>query len=89
VPWQYAGREVWVRERGEEVEVRYNADCIALHARARQQHQVVTQTQHHAAIPLGGSRRDAKILVHLRETAPVVEIRQLAAYESLAAGGGR
>lgn len=89
VPWQYAGREVWVRELGEEVEVRHNADCIALHARALRQHQVVTQTEHHAAIPPGGSRRDSKILVHLRETAPVVEIRPLAAYESLAAGGGR
>jgi transposase len=89
VPWQYAGREVWVHERGEEVEVRYNADCIARHARAQRQHQVVTQAEHHAAIPLGGSRQDSKILVHLRETAPVVEIRPLAAYESLAAGGGR
>ena len=82
-----AGR--WVHERGEEFEVRYNADCIARHARAQRQHQVVTQAEHHAAIPLGGSRQDSKILVHLRETAPVVEIRPLAAYESLAAGGGR
>lgn len=89
VPWEYAGREVWVRERGEQVEVRHNADCIALHARSQRQHQVVTQTEHHAAIPLGGSRRDSKILVYLRETAPAVEIRPLAAYESLAAGGGR
>lgn len=89
VPWQYTGREVWVRERREEVEVRHGADCIALHARAQRQHQVVTQADHHTAIPLGGSRRDSKILVHLRETSPVVEIRPLAAYESLAAGGGR
>ena len=89
VPWQYAGREVWVRQRGEQVEVRHAADCIALHQRAERQHQVITQGEHHAAIPLGNTGREQKILVHLRETAPVVEIRPLAAYESLAVGGGR
>jgi transposase len=89
VPWQYAGREVWVRQHGEQVEVRLAADCIALHQRAERQHQVVTQAEHHAAIPLGNTGRENKILVHLRETAPVVEIRPLAAYESLAVGGGR
>jgi hypothetical protein len=89
VPWQYAGREVWVRQHGEQVEVRHAADCIALHQRAERQHQVVTQAEHHAAIPLGNTGRENKILVHLRETAPVVEIRPLAAYESLAVGGGR
>lgn len=89
LPWQYGGREVWVGERSEEVEVRHGADCISRHAGAQQQHQVLTQADHHAAIPLGGRRRDSKILVHLRETAPGVEVRPLAAYESLAAGGGR
>ena len=89
VPWQYAGREVWVRECGVDMEVRYGAERIAVHPRAQRQHQVVTQPEHHETIPLGGARPDSKILVHLRETAPVVEIRPLAAYESVAAGGGR
>jgi transposase len=89
VPWQYAGREVWVRQRGEQVEVRHAADCIALHPRAQRQHAVITQAEHHAAIPVGNTRRDSKILVHLHATAPVVEIRPLAAYERLAVGGGR
>src|SRR5262249_35303786 len=79
VPWQYAGREVWVRQHRDQVEVRHAADCIALHQRAGRQHQVVTQAEHHAAIPLGNTGRGNKILVHLRETAPVVEIRPLAA----------
>jgi transposase len=89
VPWPYAGRQVWVRERGAEVEVRYGADRIAVHGRALRQHQVVTRSEHHAGIPLGGQRRDSKILVHLRATAPAVEIRPLAAYESAGIGCGR
>src|SRR5215831_216172 len=89
VPWQYAGREVWVRQRGEQVEVRHAADCIAVHIRAERQHEVITRAEHHSAIPLGATRRENKVLVHLRETAPVVEIRSLAAYESLALGGAR
>jgi len=49
---------------------------------------VVTQAEHHRGIPLSGSRGD-KILIHLRETAPVVETRPLAAYEAAAMGGAR
>jgi hypothetical protein len=42
--------------------------------------------EHHEGIPLG-ARQDRKTLVHLRQTAPEVEIRPLAAYESVAVGG--
>jgi transposase len=89
VPWQFAGREVWVRESGVSLEVRHGAERIALHVRAQRRHQVVTHAEHHVGIPLGSSGRDSKILVHLRDTAPVVEIRPLAAYESVAIGGAR
>jgi transposase len=88
VPWQYAGREVWVRERNADIDVLYGSERIARHARAPRQHAVVTRAEHHQGIPLGGAR-STKILVHIRETAPVVEIRPLAAYESMAAGGWR
>ena len=37
-------------------------------------------------IPLG-ARQDRKTLVHIRQTAPVVEVRPLAAYEIVAVGG--
>jgi hypothetical protein len=40
---------------------------------------------HHQGIPDGSEKRTAKILVHIRETAPDVEIRPLAAYESRSA----
>jgi transposase len=88
VPWQYVGRHVAVCEHGPEVEVRWGGHRIAIHTRARHRHQVVTNGAHHQGIPLGGDYRGRKILVELRETAPTVEARSLAAYESLAAMGG-
>lgn len=89
VPWQYAGKEVWVREHGEQVEVRYGGERIAVHARANHKHKVITDPSHHHGIPLGASEGRGKILVHLRETAPTVESRELAVYESVAAGGAQ
>jgi len=88
VPWQYAGKEVWVRERGGDVEVRYGADRIAWHALAAQRHQIVTQREHHQGIPLGAPRT-GKTVIHIQQGAPVVEQRPLEAYESLAMGGAR
>ena len=86
VPWQYAGKEVWVREQGGNVEVRYGAERIAWHAQTAKRHQVVTQSEHHVGIPLG-SARTAKTLIHIQQGAPVVEQRPLEAYEGLALGG--
>jgi hypothetical protein len=88
VPWQYAGKEVWVREQGGAVEVRYSAERIALHAPAQRRHQVVTQSEHHQGIPLGGPST-GKTLIHIQQSAPVVEQRPLAAYETLGMGGAR
>jgi len=88
VPWEYAGRSVWVRERGHDVEVQYGRERIAIHSQAPRKHAVVTQTEHHRGIPLG-ARQERKILIRIQDTAPVVEIRPLAAYESAAVGGGR
>jgi transposase len=86
VPWVYAGKEVWVRERAGDVEVRYGAEQIAVHAQAPRKHVIMRNAEHHEGIPLG-VRQERKTLVHLQQTAPVVEIRPLAAYESVAAGG--
>ena len=86
VPWRYAGKPVWVRERGRDLEVHYGRERIAIHGQAPHKHSVVTQPEHHCGIPLG-ARRERKILVHLPDTAPVVEIRPLAAYESAAMAG--
>ena len=87
VPWQYAGQEVWVREIAGEVDIRTGRERIAAHAKAQRKHSVLTFPAHHQGIPLGAAH-GSKIVVHIRETAPVVEIRPLAAYESVAAAGG-
>jgi transposase len=86
VPWQYAGKDVWARERAGQVEVYCGAERIAAHASAGR-HRVVTCPEHHRGIPLGPKRRDNKIVIHLRQIAPVVEARSLAAYETVASGG--
>lgn len=86
VPWPYAGKEVWVRDLGPSVEIRYSSESIATHAAASGPHQVITLSDHHIGIPTH-SRQDAKTLVHIAQTAPVVEQRSLAAYESLVSGG--
>jgi environmental stress-induced protein Ves len=87
VPWQYAGKQVCVRQSGDQVEVHYGCERIAVHRAAQRRHQVITNPIHHEGIPLGADDSGGKILVHLRETAPTVESRPLAAYESLALGG--
>src|SRR3974377_46569 len=68
VPWQYAGREVWVRNDGGNGEVRvlYGDTPIAVHARAQRQHMVVTRSEHHRGIPVGSGARGSKIVVRVR-----------------------
>jgi transposase len=87
VPWQFVGKEVWVREHAGQVEVHYGDERIAVHPPAARKHQVITERVHHDSIPLSTNRTGAKILVHMREMAPAVEPRPLAVYESLAVGG--
>jgi len=89
VPWQYAGKEVWVREHANQVEVHYGGERIAVHPRASGRHEVITQPVHHHGIPLGAAPSGDKILVRMRETAPSVEARPLAAYEAAATGGAQ
>jgi len=86
VPWRYAGKEVWVRDHGPSVEVRYSSERIAVHTPASRRHQVVTLRQHHVGIPTN-NRQGAKTLIHIAQSAPVVEHRPLAAYEAVVGGG--
>lgn len=86
VPWQYAGKEVWVREDGGRVAVQHGSDRIAVHEKAARKHCVLTHSEHHREIPLGARQNGGKILIEVRQSAPVVEIRPLAAYEAVAGG---
>lgn len=85
VPWSFAGKQVWVRESGPDVEVHYGQERIAIHPQAMHKHGVITEPEHHRNIPLG-ARQEAKILIRIQDMAPVVETRSLAAYESVAGG---
>lgn len=86
VPWIYAGKEVWVQDRGTSIDVHYGGERIAEHTPAVRQHQLVTRDEHHHGIPLG-NKQSGKTLIHIEQSAPLVEQRPLAAYESLSAGG--
>lgn len=86
VPWRYARKHVWVHDHEGLVEIHCGAERIAVHDPAGR-HRVVTHPEHHRGIPPGPPKQSRKILIHVRETAPVVEQRSLAAYEQLAVGG--
>lgn len=86
VPWSYAGQQVWVTEQGQEIEIRCGAERIAVHVPSQRRHQVITRQEHHEGIPLG-SVNGGKTLIHIQQSAPVVEARSLEAYESVATGG--
>lgn len=87
-PWSFAGKQVWVRESGRMVEVLYARERIAIHGQAPRKYAVITEPEPHRGIPLG-ARQPRKTRIHIQDTAPGVEIRPLAAYESAAIGGAR
>ena len=86
VPWAYAGSPVWVRDREDQIEVHYGGEKIAVHPRASGKHQILTVPEHHHGIPLGIRGPSTKTLIHIQQTAPTVEVRSLAAYDSVAGG---
>ena len=86
VPWAYAGSPVWVRDHEDQIEVHYGGEKIAVHRRASGKHQIITVREHHHGIPLGTRGPSTKTLIHIQQTAPAVEVRSLAAYESVAGG---
>lgn len=87
VPWRYAGSPVWVQPKATGIKVRFDGHWIAEHALSTRKHEVITVAEHHRGIPLDSRSRDSKILVHLRDSGPIVETRPLAVYDVLAGGG--
>ena len=87
VPWPHAGAAVRLRERAGRLEVFRGPERIAVHEPAGGRHQIVRLNEHHADIPLafagppGGKGR-----IHITVGVPEVEVRSLAAYESVAGG---
>ena len=89
VPWRFAGQQVRVRGQGKVIQVYAGTECIALHPLRLGKHQLADVAEHHAGIPLGRLRPPAKTQIQLRSLAPAVEVRPLAAYDYLVAGGAR
>ena len=83
VPWQHAGKEVWVRERDAIVEILREQVQLAVHARCNAHHQTILLPAHHLGIPLSGSHA-GKARLRLSVVAPEVEVRSLEVYASLA-----
>jgi hypothetical protein len=82
----FAGRN---QCHNEVVEIYAGQERIAVHARLAGQHRTAAQAEHHAGIPLGLLRPAGKTQVRIRPLGPEVEVRSLAAYDGVAAGGGR
>lgn len=88
VPWAAAGREVWIRELAGRVEISCDHERIAVHALCAGRHHVLTQPQHHQGIPFYASLPRAPAKIAIRASSPQVEVRPLAVYEAVGAGGG-
>jgi hypothetical protein len=86
VPWTAAGRDVVLREHGNQLEIFQHGERLALHALCPRRHQVLTEPAHHQGIPLGPSSQSARTMVHIRLSAPAVEVRPLAVYDAVAGG---
>jgi len=82
VPWQNAGKEVLVREVGDQIEIIRDKTTLAVHLRCFGNNQLVTVAAHHADIPLG-NKASGKARLSLKVTSPQVEVRSLAVYEAL------
>ena len=82
VPWQHAGKEVFVREVGAVVEIVREEQQLAVHSLCLGQHQTLTIAAHHAGIPTQAPR-SGKARLSLKGSAPQVEVRSLDAYEAL------
>jgi len=82
VPWQNAGKEVLVREVGDQIEIVRDKTTLAVHLQCKGNNQLVTVAAHHADIPLG-NKASGKARLSLKVTVPQVEVRSLAVYEAL------
>jgi transposase len=83
VPWQNAGKEVVVEEVGAQIAILRDKQTLAVHLRARGNHQTVIVPAHHQDIPTT-SPKSGKARLSLSARAPQVEVRSLDVYEALA-----
>lgn len=83
VPWQAAGKEVYVRLVHGQVEILRENEPLARHRLCLERYRVILVPAHHAGMPFGSSRSRGKVRVSLRGSAPQVQVRSLQTYEAL------
>jgi transposase len=87
VPWEVAGQEVEVREVAGQVEIWRENQRLATHPHCARRYQVLTVAAHHRGMPWGPAGKRGKNRITITPGAPAVEVRSLAVYEAVAAGG--
>jgi hypothetical protein len=88
VPWSAAGQDVSVCEVGGELFFRSGSERIAAHQLCCGRHQVVSDTAgYHHGMPFASDEIPASGKIHIIVGAPEVQVRPLAAYEAVCAGG--
>lgn len=87
VPWQWAGEQVVVKDRGGYVEIwTVTGDrCIYRHPKSLVKGAIVQVPGQYDGIPLSGDTREWEAVAQ-RVAAPDVQVRPLSAYEALAGG---
>lgn len=85
VPWQSAGKEVLVREVGDQIEIIRDQTQLAVHLRLAGTQQTATVAAHHEGIPLT-NQSHGKARLSLQAKSPEVEVRSLSVYEELVSG---
>ncbi len=89
VPWSYARPTGARRGHSEVVEVYADDERIANHALLAGKHRIAARAEHHAGTPLGSLRPTGRAQARIRLLGPQVEVRSLAVYDCVAAGGAR
>jgi hypothetical protein len=84
VPWQAAGKEVWVRLVGEKVEIRCDHEVLVTHALCAGRYQTLKAPELHAGMPFGPGRSPTKTKIAIVVGAPVVQQRSLEVYAEVA-----
>lgn len=84
-PWQSAGKEVLVREVGDQIEIIRDQTQLAVHPRLTGTQQTATVAAHHDGIPLT-NQSHGKARLSLQAKSPEVEARSLSVYEELVSG---
>lgn len=85
VPWQAAGKQVYVQLEGQTLRILLDGQILATHALNPGKYQTIKDALMHAGMPFGGASSHRKNQIAISAGAPVVQERSLEVYAE--AGG--